>query len=328
MLRALLSDVGRAADFTAVTLWDARLDPPRFSRVEVIPVAGREVEQKQFRRLAKECEATLLIAPEFAGILAQRRRCVDEMGGRAVGCTVEAIELCADKLRLSQLLSEHGVRTPGTMLLDLERRETPLPFPLVVKPRDGAGSQHTHLVCHAHELRGLRLPKNGWPSEFVCQPYIAGRALSTAAIISDGGRSVRVFPIGAQRLSEDGRFTYLGGEIPAKLPAGRGSVDLGESVGRLVQRVVQCIPGLEGYVGFDLVLPEDQTLEPLLIEVNPRLTTSYVGYHRLATENLAERVMCPNRGTNEIRWGDRRVTFEPDGGLTSPRALGSEPCGT
>jgi predicted ATP-grasp superfamily ATP-dependent carboligase len=41
---------------------------------------------------------------------------------------------------------------------------------------------------------------------------------------------------------------------------------------------VSAVPGLKGYVGVDLVLTEDN---PVFIEVNARITTSYTGLHRV-----------------------------------------------
>ena len=47
------------------------------------------------------------------------------------------------------------------------------------------------------------------------------------------------------------------------------------------------IPGLTGYVGVDLVLTEDSAL---LIEINPRLTTSYIALRQVTPVNLAKAI--------------------------------------
>ena len=74
-----------------------------------------------------------------------------------------------------------------------------------------------------------------------------GQSLSVAAIADGHSGSVEVFPVGRQRLSDDGRFHYLGGKIPALLP---GPVDLAG----MVTQVCRSISGLAGYIGFDLIL--------------------------------------------------------------------------
>ena len=44
---------------------------------------------------------------------------------------------------------------------------------------------------------------------------------------------------------------------------------------------------MRGYVGVDLILTQD---EALLIEINPRLTTSYIGLRQVIDFNLAEAI--------------------------------------
>ena len=47
------------------------------------------------------------------------------------------------------------------------------------------------------------------------------------------------------------------------------------------------MPGLQGYVGVDVVLGEETSW---LIEINPRPTTSYVGLRRVIDLNMAEAI--------------------------------------
>ncbi len=58
--------------------------------------------------------------------------------------------------------------------------------------------------------------------------------------------------------------------------------------------------------------------EVVVVEVNPRLTTSYVGYRKMTDFNLAE-CLFKLPGANGINW-ERHITFQPDG-TTQIRAL-------
>ena len=112
-----------------------------------------------------------------------------------------------------------------------------------------------------------------------------------------------------QRLSGDGRFSYLGGEIP--LPDGLAlrAVSLG-------RRAIDAVPGLMGYVGVDLVLGDaTDGSGDFAIEINPRLTTSYVGLRSLADFNLAEAMLriADNEPPPPMAWKPGRVRFTPDG---------------
>ena len=140
----------------------------------------------------------------------------------------------------------------------------------------------------------------------IIQPYIAGQSLSVAAIVDNRSQVVHVFPAGQQHLSDDGRFHYRGGTIPAQLPVAVDPV-------RLVTRVCRSIRGLSGYIGFDLLLTADAR-QLLIVEANPRLTTAYLGYRALAKENLTARMLHPAT-THPIDWRSESVEFTPDGQL-------------
>ena len=111
-----------------------------------------------------------------------------------------------------------------------------------------------------------------------------------------------------QHLSNDGRFHYEGGSLPLPEPLARRAV-------RLAQQAVQCIPGLRGYVGVDLVLGKmEDGSEDWAIEINPRLTTSYIGLRQSCRQNLAELMLrCVRRETIEPpMWLEGEIRFQPD----------------
>jgi predicted ATP-grasp superfamily ATP-dependent carboligase len=279
MLFAVLADFRRVPGVEAVTL-------PAGS--------GREA----FCDLARSAAYSLVIAPEFDGILAERCRWVEEAGGRLLGPSSAAVRVTADKLLTGRHLRAAGVPTP-----DCAPFPGPVAFPAVLKPRDGAGSQATFLVRNEADLmfRAERAVGEGWRGEFIVQSYVAGTAASVAFLLGPG-RFVPLRPT-AQHLSDDGRFRYLGGSTP--LPAG-----LGERAVSLGRRAMEAVAGLSGYVGVDVVLGETDQV----IEINPRLTTSYVGLRALAETNLAEAMLRVAEGEAvEPRWGAGPVRFGADG---------------
>jgi predicted ATP-grasp superfamily ATP-dependent carboligase len=75
------------------------------------------------------------------------------------------------------------------------------------------------------------------------------------------------------------------------------------------------LPNLAGYVGFDVVVPFDSPRQPLIVEINPRLTTSYLGYRALADDNLAERLLASAPSHIPICWKSGSVAFLPDGSI-------------
>ena len=278
--------------------------------------AGRRVRQIKthdeetiFRELAGQSDYTLVIAPEFDDILATRCRWVEEVKGRLLGPGSAAVRLTGDKLTLAERFQGHGIPTPPCKLFAAEKFTPAFPFPLVCKPRFGAGSLATFLVRDAQQLARCRDQARavGWEGDMIVQPFVTGQAASVAFLIGPNQR-LALLPA-AQNLSADGRFHYLGGTVP--LPA-----DLGQRANRLAAQAINAVPGLRGYVGVDLVLgPADDGSQDCLIEINPRLTTSYIGLRRLAQANLAEVMLRQAKGESvpPLEWHPGAVHFQANG---------------
>jgi hypothetical protein len=314
MLGAIVDDLSRIAGVRVETTWDSRLGPLPFASARALPVESPADERRHFQRLAAECDATLVIAPEFDGILRERCRLVEDAGGRLLGPGSRAVALCTDKLRLAAHLHEAGIATIPAEVVDWDLELSAVPtggpprFPAVIKPRDGAGSQNNWLVRNADEFERLRCEyvADGIPQQFIRQPYIPGTAVSVAAIFSPSRRDVQVFVPAAQRLSDDGRFRYLGGRVPLRR-TDRVAIQ------NTALAACRSVPGMRGYVGIDLVIPDQAPHWPVVVEINPRLTTSYLGYRALAENNLAEWMLLSGRFERGIRWRDGVVEFDAAG---------------
>jgi predicted ATP-grasp superfamily ATP-dependent carboligase len=303
MLTAVLADLVGVPGVRPVTLLAGR--PAALPPGVAVREADPADEPAVFRELAAAGDATLVIAPEFDGLLGQRCRWVEEAAGRLLGPDSAAVVLAGDKLELARRLAAAGVPTPPCVPL----AGGGVAFPAVCKPRHGAGSQATFLVPRPEDLpaclAGARA--EGRDGELILQPFVPGRPASVAFLL--GPREEVALAPAAQRLSADGRFRYQGGRAPLAPPLAGRAVRLG-------LRAVRAVPGLRGYVGVDLVLgePEDGGGDRV-IEINPRLTTSYVGLRALAASNLAEAMLRVVDGepVPAIAWRAGSVTFEPDG---------------
>ncbi len=141
--------------------------------------------------------------------------------------------------------------------------------------------------------------------DLLLQPWIPGIPASVALLV--GQNCYVCLPPAFQHLSTDGRFHYLGGSLP--LPPA-----LAQRASWLAERAVACVPGLRGYVGVDLVLGKTEAAD-WIIEINPRLTTSYIGLRALAETNLAEALLqtaLKNRMPSLV-WKNRTARFTAAG---------------
>ena len=300
MLRALVEDL-TAIGAEVSALWDRRHLLPNLPTAAIHSVGTAEEERAAFHRVAAEAEATILIAPEFCGFLLERCRWAEGAGARLVSPSSGFVELTSDKHRTAEVLSAAGVAVPHGLALDADQllpRE--FRYPAVLKPRDGAGSQSIRLIDRpAVDERALAQPSR-------MEEFCPGVAASVAVLC--GPAQQLVLPPCGQILSDDGRFTYLGGRLPLE-PA------LASRARGLARQAMAAVPKARGYVGIDLVLgghPDGR--EDVVIEINPRLTTSYVGLRQLARGNISQAMLAIAGGqTASLSFDARPLQFEPDG---------------
>jgi len=274
MLRALVRDLVAIPEVEAIAMRDPRL-PLDLPATMHVPESQRDF-WPTFCRLVRECDAVWLIAPEQDGILERLSREVIRAGRRLLGSWPDAVHVAASKLGSAAALMAAGVHTIPTFA---DERSVPADIEqIVVKPDDGAGCQDTYLFQRRVDLQRWLRDRASPGSVF--QPYVRGGALSLSILCCDG--RARLLAGNRQHVAiSAGRFEFSGVSVNA----------IRDSDGRyaqLARDVSRALPGLWGYVGIDVI---DTVDGPVVVEINPRLTTSYAGLRRALGINAAELVL-------------------------------------
>jgi predicted ATP-grasp superfamily ATP-dependent carboligase len=303
MAQAVAEDFAQAPAEVVRTM-DSRLAPFGCGGLERV---GSSAEERDvFRSLAAEADWTLVIAPELRGMLAERSRWVIEAGGKLLSPAPAVVAIAGDKQRTAEHLASRGVRVPAGAILQGATCTAASLMPAVLKPLDGCGSQGVRRI---DDVRALREASRAAPQRL--ERFIPGLAASVAVLC---GPALLV-PLSAceQRLSEDGRFTYLGGRTPLPEPLDRRARELAVAA-------IRTLPEPRGYLGVDLVLGEvPDGSGDHVIEINPRLTTSYVGLRQLCRENLAAAMLAVACGRPPaLSWHTGEVQFSADGRILPP----------
>lgn len=280
MLRALVKDLSELPDVEVVITRDDRLaDPGLPGELRWIGEGGDP--WAAWGHHISNVDAVWPIAPETGGILERLSRLVADAGRRLVGSAPDAVRLSASKRLMAAHLAAHGVATAPTLSLTASPPDA-LPEGAagwIVKPDDGAGSEETFLLPTRADLRHWLADRRD-AARFILQPYLDGPAVSLCLICA-GGRSL-LLSCNLQDIRHDGgRVTYHGGTVA-------GAEDRRPHYAPVAAQVAAAMPGLWGYVGIDLI---DAAQGPVVIDINPRLTTSYVGLRRALAANPAALVL-------------------------------------
>jgi hypothetical protein len=285
MLEAILQDFLLLPQHQILLSYDERL-PLTLPVHQKVPVVKKDTYWDTFLSLVQATDATLLIAPETDGILARLARLVEKEGKLLLGSTAESIEWTGDKFLTYKRFEALGIPFPKTQEANfrenlLEKIEAWGNLPLILKPTDGVGCSGVYLLRRIEDLPStlMQLAQETHHNRFLIQEYISGIHASVS-VISNGIQAVPL-TLNAQFIEESHRLIYKGGLVPLHHP-------LKQEVFRLVRDLPTWIEGLQGYLGIDLILTEDR---PVFIEINPRLTTSYIGIRQIIPFNLAEAIL-------------------------------------
>jgi predicted ATP-grasp superfamily ATP-dependent carboligase len=315
MRRAITRDFAAVDAADVVVTLDARLadDPGPWSTVRVGPAQAPD----WLTQLARGAHYILLIAPETGGVLLEQTELLATTEARCLGSDAEAVRVTGDKWEFHTRMADCGIATPEAVRVRPgDGLPKSFPYPAVLKPVDGAGTIDTFLVSEANVVPTpwLRRP------EALLQSFVPGVPMSASFLVDSRG-TPHLLGVGVQRITVNkGRFCYMGGTLPAPRHLGEGAP----------RRAVESVRGLRGFVGVDFVWSEESG-EPVVLEINSRPTTSYVGLAEIFGPGRVAGAWlhCLDGDTAELPLiADRttpgeRLAFDPDGTVYRERIGGA-----
>jgi predicted ATP-grasp superfamily ATP-dependent carboligase len=315
MRDALVADLAALRRHRIVATVDRRFPlPAPPAGVEVVPL--RRGGAAGLEGILAKVEAAWLVAPETNGCLEGLAARAERHGVTLLGPNAAAIRRAADKAGLPRRLARRRVPHPETRAVassaEARAAAEAIGFPVVVKPALGAGCAGVGLARRARELapalRNARLVTASGP--LLVQRFVPGVAASVSVLVARGRTAI--LAVNAQSMRGSRSFSYRGGTTPLDHPLARRAV-------ALARRVCRALPGLRGYVGVDMVLA---STEAWVIEVNPRLTTAYLGVRSALPANVAGLVLAACGGRlPAVAPALRRVRFAASGRILASTRL-------
>jgi len=280
MLQTLLHELKSLSSLQCVVTLDRRCQNLDLaSMCQVIWIDDTESLFDQLHTALIDCDAFWPIAPETDDILASWVQMAESHGVLCLSSDAATIRLCADKSATCRALHDAGLPVVETRSLADHLDEMPFEH-AVVKPVDGVGCEGSRVLSDVLEYRAW-VHTLTMPEAYVVQPLIAGAAKSWSALCRHGRAwllscNQQLVTLEGQHFSLQACCVNVDGERHADYQA-------------LLDVMAGALPGLWGYVGIDFI--DDDVQGPLILEINPRLTTSYTGIQAATGINVAEQVL-------------------------------------
>lgn len=272
MLSALLADLQEAGVQHLLCTRDPRL-PICNNHVKTVPATDNIWET--WRKCMEASAMAWIIAPETDGILYELTRMAHTAGCVVTGCTLETVQLAASKCNTIQHLTAHNISCipviNDTDAVSANRNGW------VVKPDDGVGAEG---CCFFPRLEQMLTYVRSQKKRMIIQEFIPGIAASMS-ILCHAGRALLLASNRQMFHFSNGRG-HLQGVIVNGLP------EYATQFNEIANDIADSLPGLSGYVGVDVVISDNG---PLVVEINPRLTTAYSGLRRSLGKNPAEWIL-------------------------------------
>lgn len=272
MLQSVVADAVTEGEHEIVALVAEGLSLALPAGVRVRRVAAA----REFETLVAEAtaaDAVLIVAPETDGLLAARVAAVRAAGARVLAPEHTFVEIASDKQATIQALAAAGVPVPAGRALAVDEPWPPaFVRPAVRKARYGTGGDGFVVVDRVAPAP----PPARQPVRI--EAFVAGTSVGVSCLC--GPRGIHPLPPLRQIFTTtDAPRAYVGGE-PLADPAMAARAEA--LARRAIAAVARAAGGTEtaaGWIGVDVILgPRDDGRDDRVLEINPRVTTSFVGH--------------------------------------------------
>jgi predicted ATP-grasp superfamily ATP-dependent carboligase len=290
MRDALLRDLSALNTYQLISLHDVRLLPSCLVSSSTAVLPGEFIEV--FKSLLGQVDLVWLIAPESDGhLLKLSELCLDaenkQDGPILIGCGYDATLIGTSKTLSFEAMQATGISTlavhAGEDVLrdDYFAQLAQSDKAWLVKPEDGAGCEGIQYFSSVMAMRDW-MQQEDRSQHFFAQAYQVGIAASFCMLCRDSQAWLLSVNEQHVRMQED-KFVLLGISV-------NGLSRYWPRFETLARKVAKMLPDALAYVGVDVIIDtQHDTL--YVVDINPRLTSSYVGLHEAMACNPAELIL-------------------------------------
>ncbi len=230
------------------------------------------------RKIKPEVDAVWIIAPETNNELIKAKEILSDKPW--VGCQEPALNLSTNKCSTKKKLLEFNILNPDSITYN---NFSLLEY--IVKPEDGAGCENTTKHISYKSAKESFSVRKAQGEDVMLEKFIPGQTMSFAMLCSDKNSEILTINRQIINIKKNGKLIYDGicrinHEIDQNLKI---------KVSKIGNKLREALPGLKGFVGVDFIL--DQNTDICVIEINPRITCSYIGLSNYLNRSVAKEIL-------------------------------------
>jgi len=263
LMRNNIEDCGRnSADIKVHSLLDHRLKKHTNSNSILVKSDKKHIDIK----LLKSYDYVLPIIPETDMLLYSYVKYLEDNEINTLISDSATIKVCSDKKKLHSYLFKSNISKPK--IFD-SKDAINLKSKIIIKPRLGAGCEDIRIIDSTSQFE--------YNNKYeIMESYINGESLSLSIFFTN--TSFRLLSVNKQIINIQNNKLKLTGIVVNVYSKNSPEIIY------LLSRIKNMLPGLYGFVGIDIIIDKG---EIFVIEINPRLTTSFCGlYHALGINLL------------------------------------------
>lgn len=304
MLRSIIADF-KNLDYEIETLLDFRIHfLSRCLKADLINIVQNSDNFiTKFKECVRKSKFCFIIAPEFLNTLFNLTKIALDSDAVVLSVGLKGIILGSSKLETYNFLKEKKICTPMTFLVpnkqgrcDIEfiiRKLNEFDAPIIIKPEDGVGAESIYYFETENQIINF-FNQSTDPLDhsrrYILQEFVKGRDLSVSLIGNNNPNTLSksspiIIGINHQNIvikNSHHESKYLGGYTPVE-----NWEDIAISLKQNFEKLN--FSYFNGYFGIDFIQKQDESLS--FIEINPRLTTSYIGIRNVVEQNLMNIVL-------------------------------------
>jgi tyramine---L-glutamate ligase len=284
MRDALLQDL-HDLPYEIITTVDARLIEDNAEPMlcnECFAVNKNDDVWQIWQTQIQAADAVFIIAPETDGVLYKLTQMAEGAKKDSLqplwilGCGLSSIKVASSKMATYLALDAAGIASIPTHSYENWPKSH---WIWLAKPNDGAGCSETVCFNNPDDLEDW-VEDNHKQFLHVIQAFQPGDAASISCAMLHG--KAYLLSCNTQNIEINNQMlSYTGGVI-------NGMRDYWPQFEFIANKIAQALPDLAGYVGIDVIVDDN---EIIVVEINPRLTTSYIGLSESIGANPAELII-------------------------------------